>query len=200
MAWGARASKIKFKKSTGRYEISTGNCTFNPNTLYSDSFGWWPITMKIKGKLVFNDYNYSGETSAHQSLISDLLKKLKVKVDVVVKTRSSLNSLESQGIAEVFREVLELRESVKSTRKKPHTIKWESRRLKDAEKNLSNIRKIFPLTRDIENRVKAELQAEKQAREESSREARELARQKRAENSKLIKEVRVFNPMVAFEE
>lgn len=79
-----------------RLEIYTDgvNNTFNPDSFSAVSYNWWVYCKKINGLVVFNNAYYSSQTSGHQANMLELLKKLKIKVDVTVYTTSSLHSLE----------------------------------------------------------------------------------------------------------
>lgn len=77
------------------YKGSNGKNTFNPETFEAKSYGWWVYVMKVKGKIIFNDYNYSVTTRQHQYEMRHFLKtelKIKDKDIIVVNQRESLSS------------------------------------------------------------------------------------------------------------
>ena len=88
--YGTVATSIKFYPKLKIYKNSTGNVTFDPATITADSYNWWTFVKVIKGKVVFNNYYYSSSTSAHQSLVKDVMKELGIKVDVYVNQSGSL--------------------------------------------------------------------------------------------------------------
>lgn len=83
---------MKFKPRLKVYQSSSRNNTFNPETFEAHSYQWWLYVTKIKGVVVFNDYNYSSTTNKHQSEMRSLLKELGVKSMVMVYQRESLSS------------------------------------------------------------------------------------------------------------
>jgi len=88
--YGTTATKIKYFPKLKIYKNSTGNVTFDPATITADSYNWWTFVKVIKKKVVFNDYYYSSSTSAHQSLVREVMKELGIKIDVTVHQRGSL--------------------------------------------------------------------------------------------------------------
>lgn len=94
MYGGAVECKMKHMKRANIYKNSTGSNVFNPDKIEAWSYQWWQYVKK-EGKLViFNDYNYSQSTNQHQSATKDLMKQLKIKVDLIVFSRKGLQSNE----------------------------------------------------------------------------------------------------------
>lgn len=83
---------MKFKPRLKVYQSSSRNNTFNPETFEAHSYNWWLYVCKVKGVVVFNDYNYSSTTKKHQSEMRSLLKELGHKIGMVVYQRESLSS------------------------------------------------------------------------------------------------------------
>lgn len=82
---------LKYKKRDKIYTNSTRTCTFNPLTTEARSYRWWVFVTKIDGLTVFNNYPYSVTTARHQRKIRNLLKELKIKIDLEVTTKDSLS-------------------------------------------------------------------------------------------------------------
>lgn len=76
-----------------RLKVYTGgqNNVFNPETFEARSYKWWVYVKKIKGKVIFNNYNYSHTTCNHQRKMRELLKQLKVKNIEFISQRESLS-------------------------------------------------------------------------------------------------------------
>jgi len=68
------------------------NVSFNPTTLESYSYGYWLFTKVINGKLVFNSYNFSATTGAHQSKVRCLLIDLGIKIDIEIECPRGLHA------------------------------------------------------------------------------------------------------------
>jgi hypothetical protein len=102
----SQGTTLKYFKRLKIYKNSTKSCQFNPETKYGFSYNWCFVRV-IKKKLVFNEYNYSPTTSGHQAEMKRLLRELKIKIDVVVNTRSCLDDLRSSNYAlkEVYRDL-----------------------------------------------------------------------------------------------
>ncbi len=87
---------MKLKKKSGLYESS--NVTFNPKTLNALSYNWWYFVKSFKGKVVFNDYQYSSTTRRHQCKVKRLLSELGIKIDLTVELTQSLNNIEVENL------------------------------------------------------------------------------------------------------
>ncbi len=72
------STSLKFFKRLNVYKNSTNTVSFNPETKQAYSYRWNFVGM-LKGRLVFNDYNWSTTTSAHQSAVRDVLRELGLK-------------------------------------------------------------------------------------------------------------------------
>lgn len=78
------------------------NNEFNPKDFIATSYRWWTYLCKIKGKVVFNNYPYSSSTQMHQRHMRDLLKKLKIKIDLEVCTERSLTEFKSRALPGLY--------------------------------------------------------------------------------------------------
>ncbi len=84
---------MKYMSKTGIYKAS--NVIFNPTTIEAISYNWWSFVKKIKGKVVFNDYNYSNTTRRHQYKVKQLMHELGIKIDLIVKVDEGLQHMKS---------------------------------------------------------------------------------------------------------
>ena len=77
----------QFKASNVIYDVGTGRAY---------SYDWWRFVdvVELKGskQVVFNDYGYSNSTMKHQSKVREVLRKLGISIDLVVNSRSGLQS------------------------------------------------------------------------------------------------------------
>lgn len=86
------ASDTAFRKGRdGVYRAS--NVMFDPARMVATSFNWWYFVKRIGGKVVFNDYSYSGYTTRHQRKVQRVLSELGIKVDVVIQSHKGLQDL-----------------------------------------------------------------------------------------------------------
>jgi hypothetical protein len=69
-------SSYKYYSRLKVYKNSTGSFFFDPATMECKSYNWYYICRMIKGKLVFNSYNYSNTTNAQVWNCRGLLDKL----------------------------------------------------------------------------------------------------------------------------
>jgi hypothetical protein len=100
-------TKLKYRKRDNVYRNSTENCIYYVDSEIAKSYGWWTFVKRIDAKLVFNSYHYSNSTANHQRAVKDLLKRLKLKIDLEVSTRSSLSdkSSLSESLKKVYEEM-----------------------------------------------------------------------------------------------
>lgn len=82
---------MRFLKRSKTYVGS--NLSFDPNKISAYSYGWWEFVRKIKGQIVFNDYNYSNATRRHQWTVSRLMRELGLDVDRTVKIQGGLQCI-----------------------------------------------------------------------------------------------------------
>ena len=70
------------------------NVTFNPETLEAHSYGWWQFVCNHKGKVIFNNVNYSNSTIKHQYKVKNLLTDLGIKLGIFLHhTKESLSDI-----------------------------------------------------------------------------------------------------------
>ena len=74
---------MRFIKCRGRFEAS--NVCFYPDSLEGYSYDWWQFTVKYKGKVLFNDYNYSPSTCKHQNKVWSELNSRNIKIHLTLK-------------------------------------------------------------------------------------------------------------------
>ncbi len=90
MSFSTGSSSLKWRPRLQLYKGA--NNYFNPTTKEAYSYDWWCYVREIRGKLVFNDHNYSMTTCGHQSRMKSLLEELGLKIDVYVDMRASLDA------------------------------------------------------------------------------------------------------------
>jgi hypothetical protein len=77
----------QFKASNVIYDIGTGRAY---------SYGWWRFVdvVELQGtkQVVFNNHSYSNSTIKHQCKVRSLLHRLGISIDLVVDSRSGLQS------------------------------------------------------------------------------------------------------------
>lgn len=86
---------LNFYPRLGIFKNYNGNCTVNPATLESRSYGWWLVSKRFGSKLVFNSYRYSVTTAKHQSVIRRKLIELGNNPDLVIEAPGGLQDLAS---------------------------------------------------------------------------------------------------------
>ena len=158
--------KKEFKGVSGlewrpRLEIfkgSNGKVEFNPETFQGRSYNWWIFVAKIKGKVSFNDYRYSVTTNQHQRTMEEFLATNKIKVDVTVKTRKSLGSIEqlNDALAEKYESLIQRQIKFERANKKNETDHLKA--IKNINKEIKILKslgakfskdKVTQLTKDI---------------------------------------------------
>lgn len=84
---------MQFKPRLKVWQGSNRKNVFNPETFEGTSYGWWIYVMKVKGQVVFNDYNYSSTTNKHQGEMRHFLRtEMGIKKMIFVDQRQSLSS------------------------------------------------------------------------------------------------------------
>ena len=91
MSWGYSGNCVLTYRPRLKIWKSGGAVRFDPATFEADSYRWC-FVRKINGLVVFNNYNYSRTTNSHQWAMREVLRKLKIKIDLEVDTRESLTS------------------------------------------------------------------------------------------------------------
>lgn len=77
-------------KTRNEYVECNRKCRFYADEIRATSYGHWNFVKVIKGKVIFNDYNYSLTTSGHQWAIKWLMRDLGIKIDAYVYMCESL--------------------------------------------------------------------------------------------------------------
>lgn len=178
---------LKYKKKRARWENSTGNCTFDPVKKLAYSYKWWIFVKKIRGKVVFNDYTYSSSTSCHQSAVRDIMKQLRIKIDLTVYNRESLSefsSKESPILEKLYRAVFLGEYTLNRKGLTEKTRSRAERSIKDAKKDIKQARSLgagYP---------KNKLKALRKEVEESEKSRLEFNRKDRIEKTVPSKEVK----------
>ena len=80
---------MKKLKTKNIYKAS--NVIFDADKIEAYSYDHWCFVKVIKGKIVFNDFNYSHTTSRHQHKVRNLMKDLGIEIDYFVDIRDSLS-------------------------------------------------------------------------------------------------------------
>lgn len=78
---GTKIHGAKYFTTRQSVENYRGTCYFDPFRMVATSYGWWRFIQLKDGKLIFNNYSYSSETSKHQRQALDVLAILGIKVD-----------------------------------------------------------------------------------------------------------------------
>lgn len=136
---------MRHMKRANIYKAS--NVTFDPKTIKAYSYDWWCFVKVINGKVIFNDYNYSNTTIRHQRKVRRLMRELGIKIDLIIETRSSLNS--STPLCDAIFLLQRKNQKLVDLINKPrtHKAKNEERQLQiiknnDKIKELLNIREV----------------------------------------------------------
>lgn len=82
---------MKYMKRSNTYQAS--NVTFNVDTCSAYSYGWWAFVKRIKGKVIFNAYQYSNSTTKHQYKVRSLLQDLGIRIDREVQVKRGLQNI-----------------------------------------------------------------------------------------------------------
>lgn len=177
---------MPFQARNKVFKGSNGKNTFNPETFEAHSYGHWCYVKKIKGKVVFNGYNYSSTTTGHQWQMRTLLEELGIKIDLTVKMHSSLSNFKNGALESLYREMLELEVALKRVNSKPDSNKVRRASIAILKRDIVKARALGAvLTKD---KIKA-LQAEVLNEETSRLERLKLQRTQRAELLKARKDI-----------
>ena len=134
-----QAQKNMFRKRSGVFKAA--NFYFDPTEVFATSYNWWVFIKKIKGKVIFNDYNYSNSTAKHQSKARSLLYKLGIKPALVISAPKGLQDLEA---AITWYEALNRELLFDMERPRSHKAK-NKERAKQIKENLKTIKAIKEL-------------------------------------------------------
>lgn len=132
---------MKLMKRAGIYKAN--NVTFNPATKFAESYNWWAFVSVIQNKVVFNEYRYSVSTSKHQHKVQRLMNELGIKIDLVVKTRSSLHTVQSLKEVKLLNELNnELLAAKKESQRIERNARAKRKRAEEKETALRNAMKV----------------------------------------------------------
>lgn len=160
------------------------NNYFDPVAFKAVSYNWWTYVMKIKGKVVFNDHNYSMTTCKHQGEMRTLLRQLGIKIDLYVNMHQSLENFETQALRPLYELMFQLEIETARKGSKPETNKVRKAKIKTLIKNIAMARKLGAKfspkqVKELQNSMVASEAArvEKMRNEnQATREARKAAR------------------------
>jgi hypothetical protein len=112
------------------------NAFFNPLTMTAISYKWWTFVRLIKGKVVFNDYNYSMTTCKHQNNVKSVMRDLGIKIDLEVATYESLTQFETAVLPVLYNDLfdLEIAAARRNARDRSNEIKEVNNKIKVAKK------------------------------------------------------------------
>lgn len=102
-------------KSVNQYNIS--NCYFSGNSITAYSYNWWVFVKVINGLLVFNNYNYSATTNAHQRKTRRLLDTLGYSIDLTIEAPKGLQDIRS-SVTHYERLIFKLQSEIANPRSK----------------------------------------------------------------------------------
>lgn len=114
--WGSTSNGFKYRPRLKVYQDGKNN-EFDLETFNARSYRHWLYCTKIKGKVVFNNYNYSVTTNAHQSNLKDLFNQLGIKIDLQVSMYSSLTNFSSDVLTKIYTEMFQIEIDGKTARK-----------------------------------------------------------------------------------
>jgi hypothetical protein len=100
---------MKFYSKLKVYKAS--NVMFDPETMIATSYKWWEFVKVIRGRVVFNAYQYSSTTSQHQMKVRSLLESLDINIDVEIHAPSGLQEPHS-AIDYYEREIKDLQSAI----------------------------------------------------------------------------------------
>lgn len=89
-----------YKAKANKLEAS--NNYLDLNMLEAYSYNWWVYVKNINGLMVFNNYPYSNTTRKHQSKMRSLLARLGIRVDLYIKTKSSLSNFSIEDVKQAL--------------------------------------------------------------------------------------------------
>lgn len=143
MYYGSNSSKpLQYRKRRNLYTNSTGTNTFDPERCEAYSYSWWQYVRRIRGKVIFNDYDYSPSTNAHQCVMRDLLKKLRIRIDVTVRVQCGLQSekFREQALEPLYTELYKLQIAIARTGARPEKNKQRIQKIRELRKQIRILR------------------------------------------------------------
>lgn len=170
----------------------SSNNVFDPETMHAKSYGWWTYFTVIKGLKVFNAHYYSSATRCHQNELRAVLKKLRIKIDVEVDTKKSLDRVSDlrEAVKDLYVELFceEIKAS-RSTRKDARAQRWRLRRLKELRKSIQAFERLVRVSKRAVREFKAQAVKADADALSSKRLAREYERDAAAKRKTEAKEL-----------
>jgi len=173
-----------WRPKLGYYSNPSKNAIFYHEEIKATSYDWWVFVQKIDGKVVFNDFRYSSQTSSHQSGVRELMKKLRIKVDVHVDRQESLDEFGSlkDFLPDLYKKMFDLLAMAEHReRLKDHTRKWHRSNARDLLKEIKGIERAGGKI----SKTQIESIRKEQYKEEIDR--AEGIRERRRENARLLR-------------
>lgn len=131
---------MKFMPRKNIWSGSSRKNTFNPDTFQGHSYGWWMYVSKVKGVVVFNDYNYSVTTRKHQSEMKHFLKSVMGIQHMVIVDQSE--SLSSGLFLDSHYNRLALNEVRLKAAKRPDQVKEFEAAIEYCKKQIATLKKL----------------------------------------------------------
>jgi hypothetical protein len=157
-------TELPYRPRLKIYKNSTGNVTFDPKTMEAYSYNWI-FVKKIKGKVVFNDYNYSPTTSGHQIAVKAVLRELKIKF-ISVHTEADLNEFKTEALPSLYEEIFKKEAKLKYARLGKLNRDWYPERIKNLKKTIKEYRQLGAVcSREQIKKMKNEAYKEEQERQ-----------------------------------
>lgn len=193
--------QVKFKTDTKSMKwrpklkvYGGGKNTFDPESFEARSYNWWVYVKKIKGKVVFNDHNYSMTTCGHQCDMRRLLKELGIKIDLVVDMRSSLSSFNSEALEPLYREMYQLEIEMNRRGSKADTNAKRVKRIEALKDSVKVARKLgAEFSKDDMARLKTNLVNAETSRVAEAKVEREAIKQVLNRDKQLTTNVEAVN-------
>lgn len=120
--------------------FKTSNNYFDPIKFQAYSYDWWRYLEIRKGKVVFNNYCYSMQTSGHQQSTRRLLKELGIKIDIELPLPRGLQSLETDALPYLYGLIIDIEVEMSNKRAKKDLNKYRAKKIKDLMKDVKNAR------------------------------------------------------------
>jgi len=173
---------MKFMPRLKIYSGSNRKNTFNAETFEGRSYQHWLYVCKIKGKVIFNDTNYSVTTSKHQNeMKSFLTSEMGIKFDDIIFV-DQRESLTSGILLDSFYETLALAE-IKAAYKgrAANFINEQKELVKSTKAKIKQLKNLGATTSVSLEDIKEQVQRDETARLASNREKSQANAIKRKE-------------------
>ena len=132
---------MKYFKRLNLYKAN--NVQFKPETNTATSYDWWEFVKEIKGKIVFNNYNYSNSTCKHQSKVRwDVLMDLNIDIDVEIEAPQGLQNL-SSAIDHYNMLISDLKEAISKPRTHKSKNQERKEQIKSYQAKIKEVKKLM---------------------------------------------------------